>query len=180
MTEDERRTARELLDAGSPSVGGTVARAVFVGLYGATMALFGGTIVLSIAIFVARLTFAAWVVKAQATFALLGLAYALWNVRRKHARSKAKVARLEEDVANGVVEVLDVEAFIAWEEIDREAPAYSFDVAEAQPFFTKGTVLAPLVAAGRFPCRRFTLVRLPGSKVPLACEPRGEPLVPRG
>jgi hypothetical protein len=49
-------------------------------------------------------------------------------------------------------------------------------VAEAEKLLVRGQALSSFVEAGTFPCKRFTVVRLPVTKHVLAVEPRGEPL----
>jgi hypothetical protein len=178
MTAEERETAETLLaETRVPRAELAVSGCVLT-LVGALVGFFVGAILLAAILIIGSFPPGDWTWKGLATFAVVGLAFALSKVLAPLFRRNDRAERLAEDVHGGIVEVLDVEAFIAWREIDRE-PAFTFDVAGEQPFHTKGAVLAPLVEQGTFPCRRFTLVRLPSSRVPLACEPRGEPLPPR-
>jgi len=178
MTDDERRTARALLADARPGLIELIVQGLVQSFVAATVAALGGAVLMAIALQVTRLQAGDWTLKAYGSFAILGAAWGIFTAGLSFRVKSEKAGRLADDVSAGVVEVLEVEAFIAWREIDRE-PAFSFDVAGEQPFFTKGAVLAPLVAEGKFPCRRFTLVRLPGTRVPVACEPKGEPLAPR-
>jgi hypothetical protein len=176
MTEEERATAVSLLGETRLRFSQLAGSSCLLSLLGATVGFFGGTILL--VPFLGALGSGSNMFKGQLTFAVVGLGFALSKALAPVFRRNDRTERLAEDVHGGFVEVLDVEAFIAWREIDRE-PAFTFDVAAEQPFYAKGAALAPLVVAGTFPCRRFTLVRLPSSRIALACEPRGEPLVPR-
>ncbi len=178
MTGEERETAETLLAETLIPRAELAVSGCVLSLVGAIVGFFAGAILLSAALIVGPFAPGDWTWKGLATFAVVGLAFALSRVLAPIFRRNDQAERLAEDVHGGIVEVLDVEAFIAWREIDRE-PAFTFDVAGEQPFHAKGSVLAPLVAQGTFPCRRFTLVRLPSSRVALACEPRGEPLPPR-
>jgi hypothetical protein len=175
MTDEERARAQALLAQELP-------RLVVEGATGAIFIVFGlmlgaltGTIVIVFASSILGLPFGGWMRHGQATFALLGGALATWAVWAPYGARREKVRPLEEDVAAGIVEVLEVEAFIAWAEPDA-VPAFTLDVAEAAPLVVRGEALAAAAADGRFPCRRFRLVRLPVTKHAVALEPQGDPL----
>ena len=178
MTGEERETAETLLSESRVPRAELAVSGCVLSLGGALLGFFAGAILLSAFLIVGPFAPGDWTWRGLATFAVVGLGLALSRVLTPFFRRNERVERLAQDVHGGIVEVLDVEAFIAWREIDRD-PAFTFDVAGVEPLHVKGAVLAPLVEQGTFPSRRFTLVRLPSSRVTLACEPRGEPLAPR-
>lgn len=179
MTEEERLRAQAIHDAEVPGIASEVFAAAGSLVVGAMLGGFAGTVLIVIAWSILSLPTGLWVVQGQATFALLGAVYAGWTVFAPRRARREKTRPLQDDVADGVVEVLDVEAFIAWSEFDA-VPAFSLDIADEKPLLVRGAALAEAVSAGAFPCRKFRLVRLPSSKHALSVEPRGEPLPVRG
>jgi hypothetical protein len=173
MTEDERLRAKTLLTRHGWTVRHVVASAILLVL-AALIGAFTGGAAMAIASQAVTIPFA-WANRGIGSFAVLGtIAMAWWIVFVSRDRREGGPS-LSDDVASGVVEVLEVEAFIAWADKDR-VPSFLLDVAAEQPLHVKGECLLPLVEAGTFPCRRFTLVRLPATRKLLSLEPRGEPI----
>ncbi len=172
MTDAEREIARALDTSSLAAIlGEGCLTAVLAGVVG----LFAGAIVDVIVSELFRLPGGPWMTHGMITFGLLGVAWALWTVWKSHRK---QTTELRDDIEGAIVEVLSVEAFIAWEERD-SVPAFLFDVAEASQLSVRGEALVELVRAKKFPCRSFGLVRLPATRRLLSVDPRGEYLPPR-
>jgi hypothetical protein len=175
MSDDERRRAKSLRESATIDTLSVFASGFIFAIFGGLLGALGGAIAMVITARLLELPFGQWIPHGLATFAILGAAYAGWSVWIPYRAQRAEERPLEEDVEGGVVEVLDVEAFIAWDEGGR-VPGFSFDVGDGTPLVVRGDALRDAVGTGAFPCRRFTVVRLPVTKHALSVEPRGEPL----
>ncbi|MEZ0229398.1 MAG: hypothetical protein ACAI25_12285 [Planctomycetota bacterium] len=175
MTDDERLRARRILRLTPGDTAQEILAAIVTAIFAGFLGGFAGAILLAFATNILGLGFGPWVSHGVGTFALIAAALVLLIAYRSSVLRREEWRPLVEDIASGIVEVLDVEAHVAWSEKDR-VPCFLLDVAAEQLLHVKGECLLPLVEAGTFPCRRFLLVRLPATKRLLSVEPRGEPL----
>lgn len=175
MTDDERARARKLLEHELPHPIAEAATGCIFTIFGVVLGGFAGAILVALASALLSLPSGQWALNGVGTFALLGGARAAWWIWSSWRARVERARPLAQDVEAGIVEVLEVEAFIAWADFD-SVPAFTLDVADERPLTVRGEGIAAAVAAGTFPCRRFRLVRLPATKHALSVEPRGEPL----
>jgi hypothetical protein len=175
MTEEERAAARALLGRAHAASALELATVATFSLLGALLGGLAGAALITLAGSLLHLPYGHWVATGVTTFAILGALLVAWMSWGPMRARLEKTRPLEEDLATGFVEVLDVEAFIAWSEF-AAVPTFTLDVGEPTLLSVHGAALADAVAAGRFPCRQFFLVRLPVTKVALSVEPRGAPL----
>ncbi len=171
MNDGERARARTIFAREKGNIVGLVLASAGLVAVSAGLGVQIGAVLAAFVAQVLPIPFDRWL----GTFAVLGATIATFEVVQLERGRRERTRPLAEDVAGGIVEVLDVEAFVAWSHKDR-VPSFLLDTGTEQQLHVKGDVLLPLVAAGSFPCRRFLLVRLPVTKKLLALEPKGEPL----
>lgn len=180
VTDAERAIATALASAERPrwtSILGTGAFLVVASAF-ITPLLAGSAIMLldGLGLHVNGLT----TVKIIATCAVLMLAWHGWLVFGLTTQRRRIVAAIESDLAEGIVEVLQVESTAARRPTNDVAwsPAFFHDVGEGRFLSTQGPHLKPFVAKGTFPCRSFSIVRLPTARITLELTPKGEAVVP--
>jgi len=175
MSDEERAAAQALLAKAHGAAALELASVATFSLLGALLGGLAGAALVALAGSLLHLPYGHWVASGITTFAIVGALFVAWMSWGPMRARLEKTRPLEEDLATGFVEVLDIEAFIAWSEF-AAVPTFTLDVAEPTLLSVHGAALAEAVAQGRFPCRKFLLVRLPVTKVALSVEPRGERL----
>jgi hypothetical protein len=180
LTDEERKAALALADRERPRPASIVGTSLFLILAAVFLApCFAGSAIMILDGLGLRLDLVASL-RIFATAAVLVLAWEGWSVYETVAEKQRIVSAIEHDLGEGVAEVLHVEAASAVKTFNglSRGPAFLIDLGDGDAFFLQGAHLEPHVTKKRFPCRRFSLIRLPTARLPLELIPEGEPLEP--